>query len=115
MHRKAWNISHLQLLPYITPLNCNLHAEPLVPGTYGAITSPLIKMLEAGHRGVTLTREEMDKFRCWIDLAAPHYGDYAEGMNPEDLQLYQNSMKFRKKYQDEEAEDIRNQISAGNP
>ena len=115
MHRKAWNISYLQLLPYITPLNCNLHAEPLVPGTYGAITSPLIKMLEAGHRGVTLTREEMDKFRCWIDLAAPHYGDYAEGMKPEDLQLYQNSMKFRKKYQDEEAEDIRNQLSAGNP
>ena len=76
-------------------------------GTFGSITSPLIKMLEKGHNRVKLSKRELDIFRCWIDLAAPHYGDYTEGMNSKDLKRYNNTLKFRKKYEKEEAEDIK--------
>jgi hypothetical protein len=107
MHRHFWNISYLQLMPYIDPLNCNLHAEPVAPGTFGAVTSPLVKMLEAGHRGVKLAPGDLDKIRCWIDLAAPHYGDYTEGLKPEDLKFYEQALKFRKLYEEEEAKTLK--------
>ena len=35
-------------------------------------------MLQAGHEEVILSTEEMDKLCCWIDLAVPYCGDYAE-------------------------------------
>ena len=35
-------------------------------------------LLEAGHEEVRLSREEMDKLACWLDLAIPYCGDYAE-------------------------------------
>jgi hypothetical protein len=38
----------------------------------------LIALLEAGHEEIRLSREEMDKLACWIDLAIPYCGDYAE-------------------------------------
>ena len=105
-NRRTWNTAYLQLLPYIDPLNCNLHAEPIAAGTYGAITSPLIRMLEKGHNGVKLSREEMDKLRCWIDLAAPHAGDYTEGLSPEDLKLYDHAEKYRRQFNEEDAKVI---------
>lgn len=106
MHRHFWNTSYLQLMPYIDPLNCNLHAEPVAPGTFGAITSPLVKMLAAGHQGVKLAPGELDKIRCWIDLAAPHYGDYTEGLAPDDRKLYEQALRFRKLYEEEEAKAL---------
>jgi len=35
-------------------------------------------MLETGHRGVRLAREEMEKLCAWIDLFVPFCGDYKE-------------------------------------
>jgi len=35
-------------------------------------------MLRRGHNGVKLSREEMDKLACWIDLLVPYCGDYTE-------------------------------------
>jgi hypothetical protein len=35
-------------------------------------------MLVAGHAGLELTREELDKMACWIDLGVPFCGDYRE-------------------------------------
>ena len=50
----------------------------LAPYHSGAATSRLMRMLEEGHHDVTLTREEMEKLACWIDLAVPYCGDYTE-------------------------------------
>jgi hypothetical protein len=35
-------------------------------------------LLDAGHEGVELSQEELDKLACWIDLGIPYCGDYRE-------------------------------------
>lgn len=54
-------------------------AEPPAerPRKFGAIASPLVELLEAGHHDVKLTSDEMDRLITWIDLNAPYYGSYA--------------------------------------
>ncbi|MEI6654501.1 MAG: hypothetical protein WCP45_07010 [Verrucomicrobiota bacterium] len=59
------------------------------PYSHGSSLSPLVALLEKGHAKVTLTREEMDKLSCWIDLALPHSGTWTEGMTPGDEEIYQ--------------------------
>ncbi|MGB2824734.1 MAG: hypothetical protein WBF17_27430, partial [Phycisphaerae bacterium] len=52
---------------------------PMLPAYYaGAARSELITMLRQGHNDVKLSREEMDKLACWIDLLVPFCGDYTE-------------------------------------
>jgi len=46
----------------------------LTPMSYHASTSPLIRMLEKGHKGVRLTSDEWSVLYTWIDLNAPFYG-----------------------------------------
>jgi hypothetical protein len=48
-------------------------AEPL---TFGTVKSKLWKLLDAGHEDVRLTREEMYRVKCWIDLNCPLWPDY---------------------------------------
>jgi len=50
----------------------------LPPYFAGSARSGLISMMAAGHNGVKLSREEMDKLCCWIDLLVPYCGDYTE-------------------------------------
>jgi hypothetical protein len=73
----------------------------------GAARSGLIAMLEKGHNGVRLTREELDKFICWIDLAVPFCGDYdeANAWTDEELKTYAATMQKRA---EQEALDHRN-------
>lgn len=50
-------------------------AEPL---TFGTTQSRLWKVLEAGHHDVKLTRDEMHRVKCWIDLNCPLWPDYIQ-------------------------------------
>ena len=50
----------------------------LPPYSAGAAKSRLMTLLEQGHGGVKLSREETDKIACWIDLLVPFCGDYLE-------------------------------------
>ncbi len=50
----------------------------LPPYFAGAAKSRLMKLLEDGHGGETVSRAEMAKLACWIDLAVPYCGDYLE-------------------------------------
>jgi hypothetical protein len=51
---------------------------PLSPYSAGAARSELMTLLEKGHQGVRLSREEWEKLACWIDLLVPYCGDYTE-------------------------------------
>jgi hypothetical protein len=53
---------------------------PMLPPYFaGAAKSDLLKMHEkGGHNNVKLSREELDKLACWIDLLVPFCGDYRE-------------------------------------
>lgn len=63
------------LINWISP-----QSEPtmLKPYETGSSKSGLIKIIEGGHKKVKLSGEEMDKLRCWIDLAIPYCGTYDE-------------------------------------
>ena len=63
---------------------------PLPPNTGGAIKSDLLTMLEKGHGNARLTREELEKLACWIDLYVPYCGDYTESniWGPRDLDKF---------------------------
>lgn len=83
-------------------------APPVLPPYHaGAARSKLIKLLEEGHEGVELSREEMDRIACWIDLAVPFSGDYTEAMAEAHVPEYLRWLERRKRWADEEAENIR--------
>ena len=81
---------------------------PLPPFSAGACSSDLLVLLEAGHYGVKLSREELDKFACWIDLFVPYCGDYfeANAWNTEDMEKYQRFLQKRKLMEAIERENI---------
>jgi len=101
------------------------------PYSHGSSCSPLISLLAKGHPSsrsakatrdgsppassrqaqVKMTREEMDKIACWIDLALPHSGEWTEGMKPEDKQLYMKVYKRRLDREKQEAANIREYIA----
>jgi hypothetical protein len=52
-------------------------AEPM---TFGTLKSRLWQVLDAGHYDTKLTRDEMHRVKCWIDLNCPLWPDYQERM-----------------------------------
>lgn len=61
-------------------------AEPL---TFGTVKSRLWSVIEAGHYEATLTRNEMQAVKTWIDLNCPLWPDYI--FRPERRALAQSS------------------------
>jgi len=84
----------------------------LPPYSCGSSKSPLVALLGKGHEKVKMTREEMDKIACWIDLALPHSGSWTEGMKPEDAKLYMKIHNQRLGWEKQEAENIKEYIKA---
>jgi len=84
----------------------------LPPYSCGSSKSPLISLLTKGHEKVRMTREEMDKIACWIDLALPHSGSWTEGMKPEDAELYMKTRNLRTVWEKQEAENIAEYIKS---
>jgi hypothetical protein len=54
------------------------HKAP--PLSFGTVKSRLWQVLDAGHYDVKLTRDEMHRVKCWIDLNCPLWPDYQERM-----------------------------------
>ncbi len=73
MQKKSWNRSYLSLVDnhtiegderktaYVSWISPQSVPPVLWPYTAGAARSPLVTMLEEGHEGVTMTREEMER------------------------------------------------------
>ncbi|MFV1965359.1 MAG: hypothetical protein ACC628_08045 [Pirellulaceae bacterium] len=73
--RSAWQGKPNRLVRWITA-----QSEPttLPPYYAGSTQSELLDLLENGHAGVPLSRSDLDKIACWIDLGVPYCGDYTE-------------------------------------
>jgi len=80
----------------------------LPPYFAGAAKSRLMTMLEEGHYGVKLSREEMDKVACWIDLLVPYCGDYVEAnaWSREEAERYEHFVAKRKRAEAEESRNV---------
>jgi cytochrome c553 len=112
--KRYWNEAYVKLTeggPEEGPVRwiSSQSAPPmLAPGTVGALTSPLIAMLEKGHNGVQLSDEEMRMLSCWIDLAVPFCGDYTEAnaWTEEEKAVYARFMEKRRTMETLEAQNI---------
>ena len=84
------------------------------PYSAGSATSRLMTLLEEGHRGVKLNREELEKLACWIDLVVPYCGDYREAnaWSPFERARYDYFLSKRKKMEVVEARNRRELIVA---
>ena len=87
----------------------------LPPYKAGAARSELLTMLDPNlapngrtHNDVKLTREELDKLACWIDLLIPFCGDYFEAntWNEAELKRYEYYEKKRRDMQELDRENI---------
>jgi hypothetical protein len=75
-------------------------APPMLPPYHaGAANSRLVAMLEEGHEGAKLNREELDKVACWIDLLVPYCGDYMEAHAwlPGEVRIYNHFLLKRQR------------------
>ncbi len=81
---------------------------PLPPCSAGACRSDLLALLEGGHGGVRLSREELDKIACWIDLYVPYCGDYEEAAawTPEETAKYRRYLEKRRRMEALEQRNI---------
>ena len=107
--QRKWSDSYLALAHRRVADWVNPQSAPptLPPYSGGSSRSPLIEMFESGaHFGVTLSREELDKFALWIDLLVPYAGDYLEAMDPEGIPRYLHFLEKRRRWQEEEARNI---------
>jgi hypothetical protein len=80
-------------------------APPMLPPrAAGSTASQLIELLNSGHEGAHLSREEMDKFCAWIDLGVPFCGDYKEAntWNEAELDKYERYWAKRQRLAAEE-------------
>ncbi|HLB72840.1 MAG TPA: hypothetical protein VJJ98_02375 [Sedimentisphaerales bacterium] len=121
---RAWSDAYLALTaggnPDAGPVRwLNVQSiPPLLPPYYaGSAKSLLIDMLETGHSGVELSREEIEKIACWIDLLVPYCGDYMEGncWNEDELKKYLHFQAKRDAMAATEADNIRRLISPLKP
>jgi hypothetical protein len=64
--------------PMVTWVSAQSAPPMLPPNAAGAGRSKLMAILDKGHEGVAMSREEMDKLAAWIDLGVPFCGDYVE-------------------------------------
>ena len=80
----------------------------LPPYSAGASKSKLMTLLEEGHKDVKLSREELDKIACWIDLVIPYCGDYVEAnaWTPEEMKQYEYYLGKRKMLEEQEQRNI---------
>jgi len=83
-------------------LNVQSIPPMLSPYFAGSAKSKLMTMLREGHNDVRLSREELDKIACWIDLLVPYCGDYMEA-NAWGEAGEKKYLRFQKKRDDMEA------------
>lgn len=93
-------------------IDCMSEPSLLPPYHRGAATSKLITLLEEGHEDVKLSREEMDKIACWIDLLVPYCGDYLESnaWSKQDLDFYARALAKRQRWEEVEEANIKAMI-----
>lgn len=54
--------------------------EPMThPQRFGAVASPLMRLLEQGHGEVKLTLDDEERLHTWMDANALFYGTFDEG------------------------------------
>jgi len=112
--RRKWSDAYMALVNRRVASWINIQSAPsmLPPYHAGAAKSELIAMLQEGHNGVKLSREELDRIATWIDLLVPYCGDYTEAMDEAGIPRYLHFLNKRKRWEKQEAQNIQALIAA---
>lgn len=70
--------AYLALKKYVRNHTMESDMHLLKPYEFHASTTDLIRLLEAGHKGVKLEAESWDRLNTWIDLNTPAHGTWTE-------------------------------------
>ena len=91
--------------------------EMLPPYSGGSSQSQLLTLLEKGHRGVKLSREELEKIACWIDLVVPYCGDFLEAnaWTQEEMAVFERYSAKRRRMEELEQANIRELLARPRP
>ena len=73
------NKSYMNLQLYVRRPGPESDQHMFRPMEYHASTSDLVQLLEKGHYGVKLGREDWERIAAWIDLNAPYRGSWKPG------------------------------------
>jgi hypothetical protein len=100
--------------PLVNWIDSMSEPDLLPPYHRGSATSKLLDLLEHGHEQVQLSREELGKLACWIDLLVPYCGDYLEAQAWSDSEsaFYARALAKRQRAQAEEEANLRALIEA---
>ncbi|MDP7304923.1 MAG: hypothetical protein QGG09_17580, partial [Pirellulaceae bacterium] len=95
--------------PIVNWLNVQSIPPMLPPYFAGSAKSELMVLLRRGHYDVKLSREELDKIACWIDLLVPFCGDYMEAnaWDEQGVKKYTHYLEKRKKMEAIEQANIK--------
>ncbi len=95
--------------PIVNWLNVQSIPPMLPPYFAGSAKSELMVLLRRGHYDVKLSREELDKSACWIDLLVPFCGDYMEAnaWDEQGVKKYTHYLEKRKKMEAIEQANIK--------
>jgi hypothetical protein len=95
--------------PLVNWMNVQEVPTPLPPYHAGSAKSKLMAMLRDGHKDVRLSREDLDKIACWIDLLVPYCSDYTESntWTPQELAAYEKRVQKRRDMEAVERQNIR--------
>jgi len=90
---------------------------PLPPYSGGSARSDLLPLLEKGHGGVKLAREELEKIACWIDLVVPYCGDFQEAnaWTAEEIKKFERYSEKRLRMQEIEKANLREFLAETQP
>jgi hypothetical protein len=97
--------SHGRLVNWISAQSV---PELLPPYSAGAAKSELLTLLEQGHQGVKLSRAELDRISCWIDLLVPYCGDYRESnaWTEEEMKKHERYAEKRRQMEEIEQQNV---------
>jgi len=89
----------------------------LPPYSAGGARSGLLTMLEQGHQGVKLSREELDKIACWIDLLVPYCGNYREAnaWTEDEMKKHERYAEKRRQMEEVEQQNIDAMLGSKEP
>jgi hypothetical protein len=72
-----FSVGYENLRPFVQPIGPQGSTAIMVPRSRGAVASRLVDLLLAGHEGVQLDPESLDRIITWIDLNVPYYDNTA--------------------------------------
>ena len=93
-----FSLGYANLHRYVRHPGIESDMNLLTPMDYHADTTELMQILNKGHYGVKLSREDNDRIVTWLDLNAPFHGDWSTIAGDRAMPVEKRRAEMRKRY-----------------